>query len=175
MHEIYIRLQSHNEESSNISLGQCCLKNWLKTSQAWKAFSLYSTEQTWASACISQPHSFRPVPASSPYNLEEQTKPAPHPWDMILSAGGPGVAAALCCGARDYNASLCVLPPAGSGVRNPKGSLCAPKQIKHAGDSFSSDSKDKWPTQLHSEIKCQKLEVNVNIAKISSSSPLQLA
>lgn len=64
-----------------------------------------------------------------------------------------------CAAERGTTMPRCVLPPAGSGVRNPKGFLCAPKQIKRAGDSFSSDSKDKWPTQLHSKIKCQKLEV----------------
>lgn len=94
-HEACIRLQSHHQESSNISLGQRCLKNWLKTSQAWKASSLYSTKQTWATACISKPLFLHPVPASSLCNLEGQTKPTSHPWDTIPAAGDSGVAAAL--------------------------------------------------------------------------------
>lgn len=95
MHEIYIRLQSHTQESSNISLGQRCLKNWLKTSQAWKPFSLYSTKQTRGTVHISKPHSLRPVPVSSPCNLEAQTSPRSHPRDAILSVRAFGGAAGL--------------------------------------------------------------------------------
>lgn len=148
-HEIYIRLQSHHQESSNISLGQCCLKNWLKTSQARKASSLYSTKQTWATACISKPLLLHPVPASSLSNLEEQTNPHLirgirfHQQETLVWLQP------LCCKARDYNASLCALPHTGSIVQDPKRSLCTSKQTKRTGENFLSRSKDKRPTRLH--------------------------
>lgn len=149
MHEIYIRLQSHTQESSNISLGQCHLKNWLKNQSSLETILIIFHKANARNGPHLQTTFLPPSPSIKSLQFRSANKP------QISSEGCNSIRKSLWSGCRPCAAKHLTTMPyclrsheTGSIVENRKWSLCTVKQIKHTGDNFSSNVKDKRPVQL---------------------------